>query len=158
VPLDRIEIVLHRESIVHSLVEFTDGSLKAELGTPDMRVPIQVALCYPDRIALPSVPYLDLRQVGSLQFAELKLDRYPCLALALEAGHRGGTFPAVLSAADEIAVASFLAGRIGFTRIPEIISETLNAHDGVADPTLDGILAADAWARGHAENLVGAAA
>jgi len=158
VPLDRIEIVLHRESIVHSLVEFTDGSLKAQLGTPDMRVPIQVALCYPDRIALSSVPYLDLRQVGPLHFSELRLDRYPCLALALEAGHRGGTYPAALSAADEIAVASFLAGQISFTRIPEIISETINAHDSVADPSLDDILAADAWARGHAENLIGAAA
>jgi len=158
VPLDRIEIVLHRESIVHSLVEFTDGSLKAQMGTPDMRVPIQVALCYPDRIALPSVPYLDLKQVGPLHFAELKLDRYPCLALALEAGHREGTYPAVLSAADEVAVAAFLAGRIGFTRIPEIIDDTLNAHDGVADPALDEILAADAWARERAENLIGAAA
>jgi len=156
VPLDRIEIVLHRESIVHSLVEFTDGSLKAQLGTPDMRVPIQVALCYPDRVALPSVPYLDLKTVSPLHFAELKLDRYPCLALALEAGHRDGTYPAVLSAADEVAVAAFLTGRITFTRIPEIIDDTLNAHDGVADPALDDILAADAWARAHAENLVGA--
>jgi 1-deoxy-D-xylulose-5-phosphate reductoisomerase len=158
VPLDRIEIVLHRESIVHSLVEFADGSLKAQLGAPDMRVPIQVALCYPDRIPVPSAPYLDLRRVGPLHFSELRLDRYPCLALALEAGHRGGTYPAVLSAADEIAVASFLAGRTGFTRIPEVISETLNAHDGVAEPNLDNILAADAWARGYAENLVGVAA
>jgi 1-deoxy-D-xylulose-5-phosphate reductoisomerase len=158
VALDRIEIVLHRESIVHSLVEFADGSLKAQLGMPDMRVPIQVALCYPDRFAMPSVRRLDLRQVGSMHFAELKLDRYPCLALALEAGHRGGTFPAVLSAADDVAVASFLAGRIGFTRIPEVIDETLNAHEGVAEPSLDNVLAADAWARERAENLVGVAA
>ena len=86
VPLDRIEIVLHRESIVHSVVEFCDGSLKAQLGTPDMRVPIQVALCYPDRPQLPSVARLDLRQLGELHFSELKLDRYPCLSLALEAG------------------------------------------------------------------------
>jgi 1-deoxy-D-xylulose-5-phosphate reductoisomerase len=158
VPLDRIEIVLHRESIVHSMVEFTDGSLKAQLGLPDMRVPIQVALCYPDRPQLPSVPRLDLKQLGTLHFAELKLDRYPCLALALEAGHRDGTYPAVLSAADEVAVEGFLAGRIGFTRMPEIIDETLNAHEGVANPNLDDILAADAWARGHAEILLGAAA
>jgi len=156
VPLDGIEIVLHRESIVHSLVEFTDGSLKAQFGMPDMRVPIQVALCYPDRPALPSVPPLDLKRIGPLHFAELKLDRYPCLALALEAGHRDGTYPAVLSAADEVAVAGFLAGRIAFTRIPEIIDDTLNAHDGVADPTLDVVLAADAWAREYAENLIGA--
>jgi 1-deoxy-D-xylulose-5-phosphate reductoisomerase len=156
VPLDRIEIVLHRESIVHSLVEFSDGSLKTQLGMPDMRVPIQVALCYPERPAPPSVPYLDLKRVGQLHFAELKLDRYPCLALALEAGHRGGTYPAVLSAADEVAVASFLAGQIGFMRMPEVIDETLNAHEGVADPMLEEVLAADVWARAYAENLVGA--
>ena len=156
VPLDRIEIVLHRESIVHSLVEFTDGSLKAQIGLPDMRVPIQVALCYPDRPAIPSTPHLDLKQIGPLHFAELKLDRYPCLALALQAGHREGTYPAVLSAADEVAVESFLAGRIGFIRISEIIDDTLNVHAGVADPILEDILTADAWAREHAENLVGA--
>jgi len=156
VPLDRIEIVLHRESIVHSLVEFTDGSLKAQIGLPDMRVPIQVALCYPDRPAMPSVQHFDLKRIGELHFAELKLDRYPCLALALEAGHREGTFPAVLSAADEVAVESFLAGRIGFMRIPEIIDDTLNSHEGVADPSLDDILAADVWAREHAEGLIGA--
>jgi len=158
VPLDRIEIVLHRESIVHSVVEFCDGSLKAQLGTPDMRVPIQVALCYPDRPQLPSVAPLDLRQMGALHFSELKLDRYPCLSLALEAGHRGGTFPTVLSAADEVAVEGFLSGRIGFTRIPEIIDETLNAHDGGSDESLDEILAADAWAREYAETLLGAQA
>jgi 1-deoxy-D-xylulose-5-phosphate reductoisomerase len=155
VPLDRIEIVLHRESIVHSVVEFCDGSLKAQLGTPDMRVPIQVALCYPDRPHLPSVARLDLRQLGELHFAELKLDRYPCLSLALEAGRRGGTYPTVLSAADEVAVEGFLSGRIGFTRIPEIIDETLNAHEGGSDESLDEILAADAWARQYAETLLG---
>ena len=156
VPLNRIEIVLHRESIVHSLVEFADGSLKAQLGLPDMRVPIQVALCYPDRPALPSTARLDLKQVGLLHFAELDLGRYPCLALALKAGHRGGTYPAVLSAADEVAVEHFLAGRVPFTEIANVINDTLDAHDGVADPSLDDILAADAWARERAENMVGA--
>ena len=133
VPLDRIEIVLHRESIVHSMVEFMRRLAEGATGrSPDMRVPIQVALCYPDRPHLPSVARLDLRQLGELHFSELKLDRYPCLALALEAGHRGGTYPAVLSAADEVAVEGFLAGRIGFMRIPEIIDDTLNAHNGIA--------------------------
>ncbi len=155
VPLDRIEIVLHRESIVHSVVEFCDGSLKAQLGTPDMRVPIQVALCFPDRPHLPSVSPLELRQVGELHFSELKLDRYPCLSLALEAGHRGGTYPTVLSAADEVAVEGFLSGKIRFTRIPEIIDETLNAHEGGSDESLDEILAADAWAREYATTLLG---
>ncbi len=158
VGLDRIEIVMHRESIVHSLVEFMDGSLKAQLGVPDMRVPIQVALCYPDRMAMPSVPYLDLKRIGELHFSELKLDRYPCLALALEAGHRGGTYPAVLSAADEVAVANFLAGRIGFTQIAEVIDQTVNTHHGIVKPDLEDILMADAWARERAEQLIGAAA
>jgi 1-deoxy-D-xylulose-5-phosphate reductoisomerase len=158
VPLDRIEIVLHRESIVHSVVEFSDGSLKAQLGTPDMRVPIQVALCYPDRPHLPSVPRLDLQHMGTLHFAEIKLDRYPCLSLALEAGHRGGTFPAVLSAADEVAAEGFLSGRIGFMRIPGIIDETLNAHGGGSDESLADILSADAWAHEYAETLIGAQA
>ena len=134
VPLDRIEIVMHRESIVHSLVEFSDGSLKAQLGTPGHAVPIQYALCYPDRSPLPSVPVLDLTQAGDLHFAKLELDRYPCLALALEAGHRGGTYPAVLSAADEVAVERFPRRAHPLHRIPEVIDDTLNEHDGVADP------------------------
>jgi 1-deoxy-D-xylulose-5-phosphate reductoisomerase len=158
VPLDKIEIVLHRESIVHSMVEFTDGSLKAQIGPADMRIPIQVALCYPDRPELPMAEHFDLRRVGELHFAELALDRYPCLALALEAGHRGGTYPAVLSAADEVAVDAFLTGRIAFLRIPEIIDDTLNAHTGIANPTLDDVLSADEWARERAGGLIGAAA
>jgi 1-deoxy-D-xylulose-5-phosphate reductoisomerase len=158
VPLDRIEIVLHRESIVHSLVEFADGSLKAQLGLPDMRLPIQVALCHPDRPAVPSGTRLDLKQVGALHFEALDLRRYPCLGLALEAGHRGGTYPAVLAAADEVAVGHFLAGRIGFMEIPKVIQRALEAHDGVADPGLDDILAADAWARRQVEDVIGAKA
>ena len=158
VPLDRIEIVLHRESIVHSLVEFADGSMKAQLGLPDMRLPIQVALCHPDRPAVPGGARLDLKQVGPLHFEALDLRRYPCLGLALEAGHRGGTHPAVLAAADEVAVAHFLAGRIGLTEIPRVIESALDAHDGVSDPTLADILAADAWARQQAEDMIGAKA
>jgi 1-deoxy-D-xylulose-5-phosphate reductoisomerase len=154
VPFERIEIVMHRESIVHSLVEFADGSLKAQLGLPDMRLPIQCALCYPERLPLPSVPRLDLRQAGPLHFEMLDLERFPCLGLALEAGHRGGTYPAVLAAADEVAVEHFLAGRIGFMDIPRVIQETLDKHDGVDDPDLEEILAADAWARERAQDSV----
>ena len=158
VPLDRIEIVMHRESIVHSFVEFGDGSLKAQLGIPDMRLPIQYALCYPERLPLPSATRLDVTQAGDLHFEKLDLRRYPCLALALEAGHRGGTYPTVLAAADEVAVERFLAGHIRFTDIPQVIKDTLDEHDSIPDPDLDGILAADAWARARAEDLVRAKA
>ncbi|HLB26978.1 MAG TPA: 1-deoxy-D-xylulose-5-phosphate reductoisomerase, partial [Dehalococcoidia bacterium] len=99
VPLERIEVVLHRESIVHSLVEFRDGSVKAQLGAPDMRLPIQCALTYPERLPGTTVPRLDLSRIGTLNFGTPDMKRYPCLSLALEAGRRGGTFPAVLCAA-----------------------------------------------------------
>lgn len=154
VPLERIEVVMHRESIVHSLVEFRDGSVKAQLGLPNMRLPIQCALTYPERLPCPAVPRLDLAALGSLQFAAPDFGRYPCLALAMEAGRRGGTYPAVLAAADEVAVEQFLAGRIGFTEIPRVIESTLDAHTPVADPDLEAILAADAWARSHARTLL----
>jgi len=156
VPLERIEIVMHRESIVHSLVEFADGSVKAQLGLPDMRLPIQVALCHPERPALGAVQRMDLRQVSPLHFESLDLRRYPCLGLALEAGHRGSTYPAVLAAADEVAVERFLAGRIGYLEIPKVIEEALDAHNGVSDPTLDDILAADVWARERVDYTIGA--
>jgi 1-deoxy-D-xylulose-5-phosphate reductoisomerase len=158
VPLDRIEIVMHRESVIHSFVEFVDGSLKAQLGLPDMRLPIQYALCYPERLPLPSLPHLDLKQAKALHFEKLDLQRYPCLGLALEAGHRGGTYPAVLAAADEVAVEHFLAGHIRFTDIPLVIEETLDGHDGAPDPGLEEIWAADSWARARAEDLVRAKA
>jgi 1-deoxy-D-xylulose-5-phosphate reductoisomerase len=154
IPLDRIEVLLHRESIVHSLVEFRDGSLKAQLGVPDMRLPIQCALSYPDRLPGASVPRLDLRRIGSLTFGIPDARRYPCLGLALEAGRRGGTYPAVLAAADEVAVQNFLAGHLGYLGIAHVIEETLNAHTGISSPSLDEVLEADAWARSYAEDRV----
>jgi 1-deoxy-D-xylulose-5-phosphate reductoisomerase len=154
IPLDRIEVLLHRESIVHSLVEFRDGSLKAQLGVPDMRLPIQCALSYPDRLPGASVPRLDLRRIGSLTFGIPDARKYPCLGLALEAGRRGGTYPAVLAAADEVAVQNFLAGHLGYLGIAHVIEETLNAHTGISSPSLDEVLEADAWARSYAEDRV----
>jgi 1-deoxy-D-xylulose-5-phosphate reductoisomerase len=147
VPMSRIEVVMHRESIVHSLVEFTDGSVKAQLGEPDMRLPIQCALSYPERVASTSVPRLNLARVQTLHFDEPDFGRYPCLRLALEAGAKGGTWPAVLAAADEVAVEQFAQGVIGFTDIGKVVDAALSAHAGVADPTLEQVLAADAWAR-----------
>jgi 1-deoxy-D-xylulose-5-phosphate reductoisomerase len=152
VPLDRVDVVIHRESIVHSLVEFRDGSIKAQLGAPDMRLPIQCALTYPERLAGASVPRLDLRRIGALNFGSPDMRRYPCLSLTLEAGRKGGVFPAVLCAADEVAIQHFLAGRIRFTDIPRLIEGALEAHSGPANPTLDDILEADASARAWSED------
>ena len=154
VPLDRIDVLLHRESIVHSLVEFRDGSVKAQLGAPDMRLPIQCALTYPERVPGAAVPRLDLRRIGALSFGTPDMKRYPCLSLALEAGRRAGTFPAVLSAADEVAIQHFLAGHLRFTDIARVIEDTLAAHPSTAHPALDDILAADASARACAEDWI----
>ena len=147
VPMERIEIVMHRESIVHSLVEFSDGSVKAQLGEPDMRLPIQCALTYPDRLDGSGAARLNLARLGSLNFGPPDIGRYPCLRLALEAGAKGGTWPAVLAAADEVAIEAFMGGRISFTDIPKVVDATLSAHTGTADPLLDAVLDADAWAR-----------
>ncbi len=154
VPMDRIEIVMHRESIVHSLVEYTDGSVKAQLGEPDMRLPIQCALSYPERVASAGVPRLNLARAKTLNFGEVDLGRYPCLRLALEAGAKGGTWTAVLAAADEVAVEQFALGAIGFTDIPKVVDSTLSAHSGAVDPSLEAVLESDAWARAFALDRV----
>lgn len=153
VPMEKVEVVLHRESIVHSLVEFSDGSVKAQLGVPDMRLPIQLALAYPERMPVPPMPALDLAKAGTLHFGTPDVGRFPCLQLAMEAGRRGGTFPAVMAAADEVAVERFLAGEAGFLDIPRIIEAVLEEHDGVADPDLDTVLAVDAAARRTARSI-----
>ena len=152
VPYDRIEVVLHRQSIVHSLVEFVDGSTKAQLSLPDMRIPIQDALSYPERWPN-DLPRLDLTKVGTLNFEPVDLGRYPCLQLALEAARRGGTFPTVLSAADEEAVSLFLQGKIRFTDISVLVEKVMALHVGLAGPDLDEIVDADRWAREEAARL-----
>jgi len=154
VPLERVEIVMHRESIVHSLVEFIDGSVKAQLGEPDMRLPIQVALAYPERIAGAHAPQLDLARLGELHFEAPAMRRFPALGLALKAGLQGGTYPAALAGADEAAVAHFLDGHLRFTDIPVLLEETLTAHRRAADTDLEAILEADAWARDFADEWV----
>jgi 1-deoxy-D-xylulose-5-phosphate reductoisomerase len=158
VPLEDVEVVLHRESIVHSLVEFRDGSVKAQLGVPDMRLPIQCALTYPERVAGASVPRLDLKMIGTLTFGIPSPGHFPCLALAIEAGRRGGTAPAVLAAADEVAVQHFLAGYIAFTDISRVIEDTLEAHRHTGNPSLEQVIGADRWARAYAEDRVRAKA
>lgn len=147
VPYERIEVLLHRESIVHSLVAFVDGSIKAQCSAPDMRVPIQYALTFPERVARPSLASLDLAAVGALTFCHVPLERYPCLSLAREAGQRGGTYPAALSGANEEAVACFLAGQIAFTDIAALVAAALDRHVPVWEPQMADILRADAEAR-----------
>jgi len=147
VPFEDIEIVIHPQSIVHSMVEFVDGSIKAQLSMPDMRLPIQYALFYPER-SPSELPRLDFSDIGALTFEAPDTERFPCLRLALEAGRKGGTYPAVLNAADEVAVELFLENRIGFLDIANLVEETLARHEGISQPSLEEILTADAWARG----------
>jgi 1-deoxy-D-xylulose-5-phosphate reductoisomerase len=146
-PLSKIDIVIHPQSVIHSLVEFVDGSLKAQLSVPDMRFAIQYALSYPERLANHNLPRLDLPQLNSLTFDKINYSMFPCLQLALDAGRKGGTYPAALCAADEIAVELFLENRIDFSQIAEIIDRTLSLHQSIDNPTLDEILEADKWAR-----------
>ena len=146
-PFDSIGILIHPQSIIHSMVEFMDGSLKAQLSWPDMRLPIQYALSYPERWANPGLPRLNWNRSNSLDFEPVDYDRFPCLKLAVEAGKSGGTYPAVLCAADEVAVELFLSHRIGFTDIARIVQGTLEQHRRISRPSLEELLAADNWAR-----------
>jgi 1-deoxy-D-xylulose-5-phosphate reductoisomerase len=145
-PYDQIEVMLHPQSIIHSMVEFVDHSVMAQLGNPDMRVPIQYALTYPDRYPTPTKP-LKLTEIGTLQFREMDYARYPCLRMAFEAGRQGGTVPTVYNAANEVAVARFLAGEITFLQIEEIIERVMQLHQSVALPDLEQISYTDHWAR-----------
>lgn len=146
-PFDHIKVLIHPQSIIHSMVEFIDGSIKAQLSYPDMRLPIQYALTYPERLPNPQLPRLDWNAINNLTFEPPDLDTFPCLKLAIEAGRKGGTCPAVLCAADEVAVELFLGQRIKFTEIANLIKQALELHQSIPYPTLDEIIAADAWAR-----------
>ena len=152
-PFDSIEILMHPQSIVHSMVEFMDGSLKAQLSWPDMRMPIQYALSYPQRWSNSELPRLDWSKIDSLSFDPVDYDRFLCLKLAIDAGKSGGTYPAVICAADEVAVELFLSHRIGFTDIAKIVKKTLGQHQNTPQPSLEEILVADAWARECATKL-----
>ena len=145
-PFEKIDIVIHPESIIHSMVEYVDGSVLAQLGTTDMQIPIQYALTYPARGNSP-VNRLDLAKIGRLHFEKPDRKKFPCVDLAYEAGKKGGTYPAVLNAANEVAVNRFLKEEIPFTSIPKIITNTLRRHRPLTNGTLDGILNADRWAR-----------
>ncbi len=153
VPVENLQIVVHPESIVHSMVEFHDGSVLAQLGIPDMRVPISYALAYPQRLpnALPS---LDLFSVQALHFHPPDHERFPCLRLAIESARRGGTMPAVLNAANEVAVQAFLEGSINFLAIPKVIETTMARHTAIPLDDISVALEADRWAREYATMAV----
>jgi 1-deoxy-D-xylulose-5-phosphate reductoisomerase len=153
VPLERIQVVIHPESIIHSMVVYRDGSVMAQLALPDMRIPIAYALSYPERLDL-GLSSPDLFKLGALTFREPDLEKFACLALAIQACRMGKTYPAVLSAANEVAVGAFLDHRIGFGHIAETIKETLAKHEPVPKPGLSDILSADTWARRTAEEVL----
>jgi 1-deoxy-D-xylulose-5-phosphate reductoisomerase len=157
VPPSQVEVVVHPQSIVHSLVEFCDGSMLAQLGNPDMRTPIAHALGWPQRI--PSgVELLDIVRVGRLDFEAPDLERFPCLGLARRAAEAGGTAPAVLNAANEVAVGAFLAGQLPFVEIPAIIEQILSQHSVRSVSSLQDVMTADTWARAEAQTRLGVTA
>jgi 1-deoxy-D-xylulose-5-phosphate reductoisomerase len=159
--VDRVDVVVHPQSIVHSMVEFTDGSILARLSVPDMRYPIQYALTWPRRLPN-SMPATDLAKIGTLTFESPDREKFPSLRLAQEAGRIGGTMPAVFNAANEVAVAQFVGNQIGFLQIFETVEKVMQAHhksghagsSWVASPPLGVILEADLWARKEAERAV----
>jgi 1-deoxy-D-xylulose-5-phosphate reductoisomerase len=147
----RVKVVVHPQSVVHSMVEYVDGSIIAQLSTPDMCLPIQYALLYPERVKSDRVQ-TSLAKYGSLTFEEPDTDRFPALDLARRAGEQGGTLPAVLNAANEVAVEAFCNHKLSFPEISQFVQRAMDQHEFVAHPTLEQILAADAWARTYAGN------
>jgi 1-deoxy-D-xylulose-5-phosphate reductoisomerase len=152
IPYHQIEVVVHPQSVVHSMVEFCDGSTMAQLGPTDMRVAILYALTHPDRLPIRKVSRVDLPSIGTLSFERPDLKTFRCLAVAIESGRRGRTYPAVLSAANEVAVARFLSGSLSFCEIPRLLERVLERHQAGDPDRLDDILESDAWARREAEN------
>lgn len=151
---DDIEVLLHRESIIHSMVEFRDTSVMAQLGTPDMRVPIQYALTYPDRLERPNAKRLNLAEIGKLHFQPMDYERFHALQLAFDAGRTGGTMTTVLNAANEQAVAMFLNKEIKFLQIEELIERAMMAHNPIASPDLETILQVDSETRKAVQNML----
>ena len=140
VPWEDIEIVIHPQSIIHSMVEFADGSVKAQLSPPDMRLPIQYALAYPDRLLNPNIARFQPSKTGALTFMDYDPERYPCFEMAIAFAKRGGTWPAFLSGANDAAVAAFLARRISFLEMESVIRKALNQHRGFERPELPDII------------------
>jgi 1-deoxy-D-xylulose-5-phosphate reductoisomerase len=154
IPFANISVVIHPQSIIHSMVEFIDGTIKAQLSYPDMRLPIQYALSSPERLANHQLPKLDWNHLSSLTFEQPDFDTFPCLKLAIGAGIKGGTYTAVLCAADEVAVELFISKRIKFVDIARYVERALEQHQGTAEPSLGEIMAADAWAREKVSSFI----
>jgi 1-deoxy-D-xylulose-5-phosphate reductoisomerase len=153
VPWERIEVVVHPQSTIHSMVEFGDGSVKAQMGPPDMRLPIQYALFYPKRLPNAMIPRLDTSISQTLTFDPMEPGRFPCFELAVAAGKKGGTYPTALSAADEVAVQAFLDSKIRFTEIAKVVDQVLTEHDSLPGDKVEDFLEADRWATGRAIEL-----
>ena len=156
-PFVKIQAVIHPQSIIHSLVEFADSSIIAQVGLPDMRLPIQYALTYPKRLPNPSLRRLNMAECKDLTFSEIDEDFYPCFKIGLDAGKTGGTAPAVMNGANEVAVIAFLRKKIKFLQIPQIVDSVVKAHSVEANPSLQDVLNADAWARKKAQELIAGA-
>ncbi|WP_432364037.1 1-deoxy-D-xylulose-5-phosphate reductoisomerase [Sporosarcina sp. UB5] len=153
-PYDSIDCLLHKESIIHSMVEFEDTSVMAQLGSPDMRVPIQYAMTYPDRIPMQNAKPLRLEDIGTLHFEKMDFERFKALALAYEAGKQGGTMPTVMNAANEVAVQLFMKGRIPFLQIEEIVERMMDNHQSITSPDLEAILEIDSTTRKMVYDMV----
>jgi 1-deoxy-D-xylulose-5-phosphate reductoisomerase len=149
---DQIDVVIHPQSVIHSMVELVDGSIIAQLGVTDMRLPIQYAFSYPERWQAP-MPPLDLARAGRLEFEMPDTDAFPCLRLAYRALEAERSLPVVLNAANEVAVARFLDGRLGFSAIPHVIEKTMDAHGGAPVTTLAEVRAVDRWAREYSQEI-----
>ena len=150
---ERIDVVVHPQSVIHSMVEYCDGCVVAQLGVPDMRAPIAYAISYPERTTS-GVERLDLAKIATLTFEEPDWERFPCLRLAYDALKEGRTMPAAMNAANEVAVASFLEERIGFLDIPRIVEGTMSAHDPMSVTDVDELIEVDRWARGKARTFI----
>jgi 1-deoxy-D-xylulose-5-phosphate reductoisomerase len=153
IPIDDIRVVIHPQSIIHSMLEFYDTSVKAQMAYPDMRLPIQYALLQPDRVPNDDLPHIDWQNLKELTFEQPDLKKFPCLKLAIDAGKAGGSMTTALCAADEVAVDLFLKGRIGFTDIAGLVSQTLDKHELIQEPGIEDIFETDAWAREYATGL-----
>jgi len=152
-PADKIEVVIHPQSIIHSMVEFIDGSVKAQLGVPDMKIPIQYALTYPER-TVSNFERVNFTEMGTMMFRKPDIEQFPCLRLALEAMRAGGSMPTVLNAANEIAVHAFLNNEITFMQIPEFIEKAMNDHTTIMNPTLQIIEKTDRETRQRVRSLI----
>ena len=155
VPFESIEVVVHPQSVVHSMIELADNSVKAQMGPPDMRLPIQYAMFHPDRMPNEMIPRLDIANPYDLSFQPFEAERYPCFNLAVAAGKKGGTYPAALSGADEVAVNLFLDRKIGYLDIGRVIDKVLDDHHDTPQPGLEHLMEADLWARARANEVAG---